>query len=129
MMAKVEYLDTWKEFERLYDSGIVKSIGVSNFTIPQLENLLNNCRIQPVVNQIECHPYNTQIELRKYCMSKNIIVEAYSPLGSGGSSYFKYIYIYMFNIFSKSVVPLLQNSVIKEIAKKKEVVLIFICFY
>lgn len=97
-MAKIEYLETWTEFERLYESGIVKSIGVSNFTAKQLEDLLNNCKIPPSVNQIECHPYNTQIELREFCKKNNIIVEAYSPLGSGGSSYFKYYFIICFII-------------------------------
>lgn len=91
-MANTEYLNTWNEFEKLYKEGIVKSIGVSNFNIDDLQNLLKSSTIKPVINQVEIHPYNTQEELRKFCKNNNIQVEAYSPLGNGGG--FEYYYLY-----------------------------------
>lgn len=50
--SDIDYLDTWKEMERLVDLGLVKSIGVSNFNSQQIERLLAHCRIKPVVNQV-----------------------------------------------------------------------------
>lgn len=77
-----DWLDSWKEMEKCVDDGLIKSIGVSNFNKTQLERLLANCRIKPVVNQVECHPYLTQQKLSEFCKEKNIIITAYSPLGS-----------------------------------------------
>jgi aldehyde reductase len=80
--SDADYLDTWKEMEKAVDDGLVKTIGVSNFNKRQLERLLANCRIQPAVNQVECHPYLPQKKLSEFCRSKNIAITAYSPLGS-----------------------------------------------
>lgn len=77
----VDLSETWRELEKLVVEGKVKSIGVSNFTVKKLEILLQTCRIKPVVNQVELHPYLTQVELLEYCKSKNITLTAYSPLG------------------------------------------------
>lgn len=74
---------TWRAMEYLYNSGLVKSIGVSNFKCNQLEKLIEKANIIPAVNQIEFHPGQVQKEIREYCFKKNIIVEAWSPLGSG----------------------------------------------
>lgn len=68
--------------EGLVDEGLVKSIGVSNFTEEQLERVLNVCKYKPVVNQVEIHPYCPQIELEKFCKKHGIILEAYAPLGT-----------------------------------------------
>ncbi|WP_285767801.1 aldo/keto reductase [Peribacillus sp. SI8-4] len=81
--GKDKYLDTWKALEKLYKDGKVKSIGVSNFHVHHLENLLANCEVKPVVNQIELHPLLTQGEIRDYCEKNEIMVEAWSPLGRG----------------------------------------------
>ncbi|WP_081092492.1 MULTISPECIES: aldo/keto reductase [Peribacillus] len=81
--GKDKYLDTWKALEKLYKDGKVKSIGVSNFHVHHLENLLANCEVKPVVNQIELHPLLTQGEIRNYCEKNEIKVEAWSPLGRG----------------------------------------------
>ncbi|MFD6209430.1 aldo/keto reductase [Peribacillus sp. NPDC060253] len=81
--GKDKYLETWKALEKLYKDGKVKSIGVSNFHVHHLENLLANCEVKPVVNQIELHPLLTQVEIREYCAKHEIKVEAWSPLGRG----------------------------------------------
>lgn len=77
---KKDNLDTWRAFEELYEKGILKAIGVSNFSIEQLENLMDNVRIKPMVNQLLVHPGVTQKETREYCEENDIIVQAYSPL-------------------------------------------------
>lgn len=93
---EVEYLDsylihwpkpkmkeTWRALERLYEEGLVKAIGVCNFTEEYLECINNNSNIMPMINQIECHPYLQQKQLRKYCKERNILIEAWGPLMQG----------------------------------------------
>ena len=72
--------DSWKAFIELQERGLCRSIGVSNFTIQNLEELESKFGVIPAVNQVEFHPYHYQKELLEYCNSKNIIIEAYSPL-------------------------------------------------
>ena len=74
----------WKQMEKLVEMKKVRSIGVSNFGIKNLTKLLSFCKIKPVVNQIEIHPYFPQYEVREFCKKANIVVEAYSPFGSVG---------------------------------------------
>jgi diketogulonate reductase-like aldo/keto reductase len=73
--------ETWEAMENLVKLGLVKSIGVANFTTMMLHDLLTYAKIKPVNNQIELHPYNNQSELVAYCQSQGIAVTAYSPLG------------------------------------------------
>ena len=75
--------ETWKAMENLYNSGVVKAIGVCNFKINQLEELLKSAEIKPMINQIECHPGFMQSEIIEFCKKQDILVEAWSPLGSG----------------------------------------------
>lgn len=75
-------LPTWRAMESLYKQGLVKSIGVSNWTIPGLTYLLQNATIPPHVNQIEIHPFLPQPDLITYLTTHNILPVAYSPLGS-----------------------------------------------
>ncbi|KAJ3154144.1 hypothetical protein HDU86_004686 [Geranomyces michiganensis] len=76
-------IDTWREMEKLVDAGKAKAIGVSNFTASMLRELLPQCRIRPAVNQVELHVFLPQPALLEYCRKENIVVTAYSPLGSG----------------------------------------------
>eukprot|EP00118_Oscarella_pearsei_P024678 m.306575 g.306575 ORF g.306575 m.306575 type:complete len:362 (+) comp41363_c0_seq1:52-1137(+) len=76
------YLDTWKEMEKLVDDGLVKHIGLSNFNSRQLKEVHDSARIKPAVLQCESHPYLTQAQLIEVCREKNVVFEAYSPLGS-----------------------------------------------
>ncbi|CAO1408325.1 unnamed protein product [Diamesa serratosioi] len=80
--SEVDFLDTYKAMEDLVDAGLTKSIGVSNFNAKQIDRVVAGARIQPVTNQVECHPYLTQKRLIEHCRAKNIIITAYSPLGS-----------------------------------------------
>ncbi len=91
-------IDVWKALEEAVEQGKVKSIGLSNFLKKHIEQILNNCKIKPVINQIECHPLYYDKDTIEYCKSQNIIIEAYCPLAE----------------FHKN---LIQNKNIVEIAK------------
>lgn len=73
----------WKVLEKLHKNGFIKSIGVSNYSIQQLDYLLKNSEIAPAVNQVEFSPFLYQKDLLEYCQSKKIVLEAYSPLTRG----------------------------------------------
>ncbi|KAF3897363.1 Glycerol 2-dehydrogenase (NADP(+)) GCY1 [Trichophyton interdigitale] len=79
---KVTIKDTWRAMESLVKKGKVRSIGVSNFSKDRIEDLLSYAEIPPAVNQVEAHPYFQQDDLKKYLSEKNILLEAYSPLGN-----------------------------------------------
>lgn len=91
---------TWAEMEKLYNSGKTKAIGVSNFSIKKLKDLMAKAEVIPAVNQIECHPLLQQKEMIDFGRENNIAITAYSPLGTGGSDQ----------------ESLMDNPVIKEIA-------------
>lgn len=80
----VSLQETWRAMEGLVEKGLVKSIGVSNFSVQLVLELLTFSRIKPVVNQVEVHPYNTQDLLLRFMKHENILVTAYSPMGSPG---------------------------------------------
>ncbi|ALC42183.1 CG9436 [Drosophila busckii] len=79
-LTDVDYLDTWREMEKLVDLGLVRSIGLSNFNAKQTERVLQSCRIKPVVNQVECHPAFQQKKLREHAKQHGLIICAYCPL-------------------------------------------------
>ncbi|RAL12491.1 alcohol dehydrogenase [Aspergillus homomorphus CBS 101889] len=81
-LAPTDPVTTYKAMEKLLHTGKVRAIGVSNFTTDRLAHLLTHVDVVPAANQIEAHPYLQQPELLSFCQSKNIIVEAYSPLGN-----------------------------------------------
>lgn len=78
-------LESWRAFEEIYKSGKAKSIGVSNFTVSHLSELMDKYSVVPAVNQVEFHPflYKDQIELLEFCKKHGIVLEAYSPLAHG----------------------------------------------
>jgi methylglyoxal/glyoxal reductase len=82
--SKGLYIETWKALEKLYKDGRVRAIGVSNFNVNHLEDLLANCEIKPMVNQVEYHPVFNQKELHDFCKKNEIQLEAWSPLMQGG---------------------------------------------
>ncbi|MDO7907543.1 aldo/keto reductase [Paenibacillus sp. JX-17] len=81
--GKDKYIETWKAFERLYEEGSVRAIGVSNFHVHHLQNLLGNSNVVPAVNQVELHPRLAQRELYEFCREQGIQLEAWSPLAQG----------------------------------------------
>lgn len=93
---------TWKQFEAVYKTGKAKAIGVSNASVPVLEDLLKTAEIVPAANQIENHPFLAQWDLLNFAKSKGILIEAYSPLGSTGG-------------------PLLKQDAVVKIAEKHNV--------
>ncbi len=95
--GKIE--ESWKVMEELVNEGYIRSIGVCNFQIHHLETLLNVATILPVIDQVETHPYLSQIKLLEFLKSKKINMEAWSPLGGGKTD-------------------LLENQILVEIATK-----------
>jgi len=81
--SKGLFVETWKALEKLYKDGRVRAIGVSNFKETHLEQLLSECEIKPMVNQVEYHPKLTQKSLHEFCKKHNIQLEAWSPLMQG----------------------------------------------
>ncbi|MFD1037545.1 aldo/keto reductase [Virgibacillus byunsanensis] len=77
------FKETWKALEKLYADGKVRAIGVSNFNIHHLQDLLADCNVKPVINQVEYHPHLTQVDLQEFCTKENIQLEAWSPLKRG----------------------------------------------
>lgn len=92
-----KYKDAWKALETLYNEGKVKAIGVSNFHVHHLQDLLKDAEVKPMVDQVEFHPRLTQKELRSFCQEQGIQLEAWSPLMAG---------------------QLLEDETLKEIADK-----------
>ncbi|KAI1322184.1 Aldo/keto reductase-like protein [Xylariaceae sp. FL0255] len=84
-----DHVATWKDMEKLLEGGKVKAIGVCNYSVPYLENLLKQAKVVPAVNQIENHPALPQDDVVDFCKSKGIHVMAYSPLGSTGGPLMK----------------------------------------
>jgi len=93
--------ETWATMEEIHAQRKAMSIGVSNFSIKMLERILKVAKIKPAVNQVEMHPYLPQDELLNFCKKNGIVVEAYSPLGTGGEP------------------SLLNDPVIKEVASRE----------
>ena len=106
--------ETWTAMEELVDKGLVRNIGVSNFPVSLLHELLSQCRIPPAVNQVELHPYLQQPKLLRYCQARNVQVHAYSPLGTPG--------------YKEQDEPLvLQDAVLQKIASDKQITVAQLC--
>ena len=91
---------TWRAMEELYEEGKIRAIGVSNFNIHHLDDLIKNARILPAVNQVECHIGLQNRILQEYCSKFGIYLEAYAPL------------------MSSQISELLKNEDMIKIAKK-----------
>lgn len=76
-------LAAWKALEEAYEAGKIRAIGVSNFEQQDLQNLIDNGKVKPMVNQILAHVSNTPFDLIEFCQKEDIVVEAYSPIGHG----------------------------------------------
>eukprot|EP00741_Cyanophora_paradoxa_P023755 tig00021617_g22946.t1 len=74
---------SWRAMEEAYEAGLCRAIGVSNFTVSHMQELLATCRVPPSVNQVELHPALQQRELVQWCRERGVQIEAYSPLGVG----------------------------------------------
>lgn len=92
-----ENKEVWRALEEAYEVGTLKAIGVSNFEIDDLQNLLDTVKVKPMINQIKYHIGSRDEELVQFCQENNMVVEAYSPIGTG---------------------KLLDNDAIKKIADK-----------
>ncbi len=80
---KILDIETWQAMEKLVERGKVKRLGLSNFLPHHLKNILDNCRIKPVVDQLELHPGYSQEKAVAYCQDNDILPMAWSPLGRG----------------------------------------------
>ena len=100
----------WAGMESLVEKGLTKSIGVSNCTIPLLYDILAGCKIKPVINQVECHPYFQQTRVNEFHQKYGIFLESYASVGSGHFTRRKEEY---------KDVSVLDDAVIKEIATAK----------
>lgn len=78
-----ENLDAWRALEDAQAAGRVRSIGVSNFLVDDVRNIIDNARVKPAVNQVLAHVGNTPFELIDFCQSNDVVVEAYSPVAHG----------------------------------------------
>lgn len=100
--------ETWHAMEKLVEKGLVKNIGVSNFSRKKLKELLSYAKIRPAVNQVEAHPYFMNRLLFEYCQSEGIHVTAYSPMGSPDSA----------DMLERKGPVLLEDDRLKAIAEK-----------
>lgn len=81
--VKGRYVETWKALEKLYRDGLVRAIGLSNFLIHHIQDILAICQVRPVVNQVEFHPMLRQEGLHRFCIHNQIQLEAWAPLAKG----------------------------------------------
>jgi len=109
-----DYLATWKEMEKLVAEGLVRAIGVSNFSKSQIQRCIDNSSTVPAINQVECHPYFNQGEMAEFCKKRGILLTAYSPFCNPGRPWAGTEK----DGKNTAQVPLLQNETIASIASK-----------
>ncbi len=108
-LEELPLIDTWRAMEACVDKGLVKDIGVSNFSCKKLKELCAQARIRPAVNQVEMHPYLQMVDMLDYASKEGIHLTAYSPLGSRDRpSWLK----------NAKEVPILEDENIAKIASK-----------
>jgi len=108
---QVPIIDTWQAMEECVSAGLVKNIGVSNFSVTKLEDLLSKCNVKPAANQVECHPFLPQNQLFEFCSKQDIQLVGYSPLGSGARPE---------RMRGDADPVLFENETVKEIAAKHD---------
>ncbi len=84
-----DYYGAWRALEELYESGKIRAIGVSNFYPDRLVDLCSFARIRPMVNQVEVHPLNQQVEAKKWMDKYDVQIEAWAPFGEGRCGMFE----------------------------------------
>ena len=102
--------DTWKKMEKLVDLGITKSIGVCNYNIVNLLNIISKCRIKPAVNEVEFNPYLNQTDLKEFCDLENIVIFAYNPLVRGEYCDKKILYEENLDLFKENFLYFLTKQ-------------------
>ncbi|XP_049817257.1 1,5-anhydro-D-fructose reductase-like [Aethina tumida] len=110
---KTDHVAIWKAMEEAQRKGLARSIGLSNFNITQLKRVVENAKIKPSNLQIECHAYFQQNELVDFCKKHDIVVTAYSPLGSPGLAKDP-------EFANKTIPKLLEDETVVKIAKKHD---------
>eukprot|EP00434_Breviolum_minutum_P024252 symbB.v1.2.021415.t1/scaffold1848.1/size98926/4 len=83
---KMRDTGTWRAMEELYEQGLVKAIGVTNYSLRHLKQIMKNCKIKPMINQVEFHPRLVQTEMLEFCQKNDIVLQAYASLGSGDAA-------------------------------------------
>ena len=79
------YIYAYKMLEKAYKEGKIKAIGVSNFSVTQLQEIIDRCEIVPAIMQVECHPYYPAEKVHNFCKEKGIVLQAWYPLGHGNT--------------------------------------------
>ncbi|KAF7142896.1 hypothetical protein RHSIM_Rhsim05G0214400 [Rhododendron simsii] len=112
-LLPMDFKSVWEAMEECHKLGLTKNIGVSNFSVKKLQQLLLTAKIPPAVNQVEMSPLWQQKKLRKFCEEKGIHVTAYSPLGAKGTLW--------------GTNQVMECEILKEIAKAKGKTLAQVC--
>jgi alcohol dehydrogenase (NADP+) len=107
----IPFAETWKAMEALVEKGLVKAIGLSNFSIAMIESILKVAKVKPAMLQIEGHPYLQQEKLNEFCNKHGILVTAYGPLGSPDRPA---------RVLDKADPILLEDAALAEIAKSAD---------
>ena len=110
-LKEVPIIETWKELLKAKEQGLVKHVGVSNFSEKKLNDLMAQTSDQPEVNQVELHPFLQQPQLLDFCQGNDIRLTAFSPLGSGDRAQ---------QMKAEDEPSLLENETIQKIAKKHD---------
>ncbi len=108
-ITELPWATTFQAMADLKEKGLVNSIGVSNFSVSKLQQLIDESGLIPAMNQVELHPYNPQPELVNYCQKQNILLTAYSPLGSKDRAE---------SMKQADEPPLLENETVMALAEK-----------
>lgn len=130
---KEKDLDTWKALEELCEAGKTRGLGLSNFLPHHVENILGDCRIRPVVDQLEIHPGYTQEAAVRYCEENDIRVQAWSPLGRSSmlenpilkeyaGKYNKSVaQLCLRFLLQKGIIPLVKSSAMERMKQNQDI--------